>query len=263
MSLFRKQVAASQGDAPATRLAWLMSEGRDQLDAGQLVRALARSVVHVPMPEEGPQKLPRLMSDGEVPLYCIEDDDGVHALLYSSARRLVQAWGAITAASATFVTLAAAWPDDADIVIDAGLPDALEVPRPLVEQAIAEVAGIPTATSVSPSLHGNVVRLPDPEIAQIIGSTREFAPSVPELRALWRAETLPNEPSPRPLLMLLAWFDAVDDERLHEVMTGLSAAASAGDPRPIGLLAAVADRAQAHAELAQSIRELDGPYWSR
>jgi hypothetical protein len=129
--------------------------------------------------------------------------------LYSSARRLVEAWGNTTAASVAFATLAAAWPDDVDIVIDAGLPDALEVPRQLVEQAISEVAGIPTATSVSPASHGNIVRLPDPEIAQIIG---------------------------------------------------LSAAASAGDPRPIGLLVAVDDREQAHAELAASIRELDGPY---
>lgn len=265
MSLRRRRPAPPEA---ATELARLIVEERDTLDSGQLVRALARSVVHVPMPGLPPEKRPRLVSatgpqDGP-PLYVIEDDAGHHALLYTSMRRLVEAWGeGITAATVPFVTLLMGWPSGVDVVLDAGHPEALEVPAELVRDAALDAAGVPTGTSLQPSPAGVDARVPDPEPVQVIGVTRELAARTPEVRALHRAELVDREPAARPVLGVVVDLDPVDEHRLDEVMTGFVRAVSQVDPNPIRLLPVVADRPSRHPELVDAVRGADTPYWTR
>ncbi len=86
------------------------------------------------------------------PLFVIEDDGGRHALIYSTPRRLVDAFGGgTTAASIPFATLLLAWPEETDLVIDAGHPDALEVPAQILHHVQLEAAGIPTGTALEPA----------------------------------------------------------------------------------------------------------------
>lgn len=174
-----------------------MDEGRDALDAGQLVRALARSAVHVPMPGAPPESSPRVESsrDGAgPPLYVVEDDDGRDAFVYSTPRRLVDAFGAgVTAASVPFSTLVLGWPDRTDLVIDPGHADALEVSAQVLQHVALEIAGVPTGTSLQPA-PGDTTQVPSPELAQIIGVTRSVAEQNPEVSALWRAVTVPARP---------------------------------------------------------------------
>ena len=178
---------------PGTPLSHLMSDGRDGLDAGQLVRALARSIVHVPMPGEAAEKQPRVVStrDGDLPpLFVIEDEGGRHALIYSTPRRLVESFGGgATAASIPFATLLLAWPEETDLVIDAGHPDALEVPAQILHHVQLEAAGIPTGTALEPA-PGDHTSAPESELQQVVGTSRVVAAKSPEVAAMWRAVTL-------------------------------------------------------------------------
>jgi hypothetical protein len=258
--MFRRQAE------PGTPLSQLMSDGRDGLDAGQLVRALARSIVHVPMPGEAAEKQPRVVStrDGELPpLYVIEDDEGRHALIYSTPRRLVESFGAgVTAASIPFATLLLAWPDATDVVIDAGHPDALVVPAPILHHVQLETAGIPTGTALEPA-PGDHTSAPESELEQVIGSSRIVAERSPEVAAMWRAVTLPAGPAPRPVIDVLVDFDPVGDERISAVMTELAAAISDAEARPVRMLASVGGVAAQHPQLAEAIRAADAPYYRR
>ena len=260
MAMFKRRAE------PGTPLSQLMSEGRDGLDAGQLVRALARSIVHVPMPGEPAEKQPRVVStrDGDLPpLYVIEDDGGRHALIYSTARRLVEAFGAgVTAASIPFATLLLAWPEETDVVIDAGHRDALEVPAQILHHVQLEVAGIPTGTALEPA-PGDRTSAPGSELDQVVGSSRVVAERSPEVATMWRAVTLPAGPAPRPVIDVLVDFDAVDDKRLSDVMAEMAAAISEAEARPVRLLASVGGVAAQHPQLAEAIRAADGPYYRR
>lgn len=122
------------------------------------------------------------------PLFVVEDDDGWHALVYSTARRLVQVAGEVTAASVPFATLLMAWPPGVDLVIDPGHPEALEVPLELVRATALEVAGVPTGTTLQPSPADADARRPDPEPVQVLGVSREVAETFPEVQSLHRAE---------------------------------------------------------------------------
>ncbi len=253
---------------PGTPLSELLSTGRDGLDAGQLVRALARSVVHVPLPGAPAEPQPRVVSSrstGEAgpPLWVVEDGDGRHALVFSTAARLVAAFGDGTGgATLPFASLAAAWPEGVDLVLDAGSPDALEVPLPVLRHVLLEIAGVPTATALLPA-PGDRSRRPQPEPVQLLGATREAAAGLPEVRALSRAETLADVPSPRPVLDVLVDLDPVDDARLEQVMAALAQAATAVEPRPLRLTACVDGAARTHPELADAVRGVDEPYYRR
>lgn len=252
-----------EGTSPQTPLAALMSTGRDELDSGSLVRALARSVVHVPMPGAAPEQQPRVVTGDDPALYVVEDDEGRHAFLYSSARRLVDAFGAGTgAASVPFPTLLLGWPDGVDLVLDPGTPDALEVPLAVLQHVRLEIAGVPTGTSVQPS-PGDRPRLPAVELVQLIGATRTLAERLPEVRALWRSETLPDVPSTRPVLDLHVDLDAVTEERRHAVLQLLGDAAAEAEPRPLRVTASVEGVPCSDLELVTAVKALDAPYYVR
>lgn len=253
---------------PGTALSQLMAEGRDTVDAGILVRTLARSIVHVPMPGAPPEPQPRVISSADPdsdgpPLYVVEDADGQHAFLFSTARRLVEAFGkGVGGASVPFPVLAVAWPAGVDVVLDPGHPQALEVPLDVLQHVLLEVAGVPTGTALQPS-PGDRSRIPSPELAQLMGATVEAAAALPEVQALYRAETLPDVPSPRPVIDVHVELDAVDDDRLREIMTTLSDAASAVEPRPLRMTASVAGVVRTHDRLAAAVRAVDAPYYRR
>lgn len=237
----------------------------DTVDAGQLVRALSRAVVHLPLPGAPGQDAPRIVRgpDGP-PLYVIEDDEGRHALAYTSAASLVRAWGeGVTAATVPMATLLADWQPGVDLVLDAGLPTARVVSEALLEQAAYDAVGVPTAVALRPSPAGTDLSLPDPEPVQVIGATRDAAARFPELRALWRASALDREPAARPVLTLVAEFSEASPERVSEVMSELAEAIAAVDPLPVRLLAVVPGRNGPSAALAEQVKALDAPYWTR
>ena len=80
---------------------------------------------------------------------------------------------------------ASAWPDGVDLVLDAGLPTAYEVPEQVLGMVALDAAGVPTAAGLAPS-PGAIARVPVPEAVQVVGVTREVAGSLPEVRALYR-----------------------------------------------------------------------------
>jgi hypothetical protein len=151
MSLFRRRSAAEKDpDSNAEKvvasdspLARLVIEEAGAIEPGLLARAMAQSLVHVPMPDAPPESRPRVQhgdDDGAgPPMYVVEDDDGRHALVYTTAERLVMAWGGITAATVPLASLLVRWPADIDLVIDAGLPEARELPVEMVDLARREV----------------------------------------------------------------------------------------------------------------------------
>ena len=237
----------------------------DTVDAGQLVRALSRAVVHLPLPGAPAQEAPRVVRgpDGP-PLYVLEDDEGRHAVAYTSAAALVRAWGGgVTAATVPMATLLAAWQPGVDLVLDAGLPTARVVPEGLLEQAAYDAVGVPTPVALRPSPAGTELSLPDPEPVQAIGATRDAAGHFPELQGLWRASALDREPAARPVLTLVAEFGEVSPERVHEVMSALAEAIASVDPLPVRLLAVTPGGGGPHAALAEQVRALDAPYWTR
>jgi hypothetical protein len=263
MSMFRRK----RGDAgPSTQLSDLIVNHRDTMDSGQLVRALARSVVHVPMPgapAESQRRVESTASSEGPPLFVVEDEDGRHALVYSTPRRLVQAAGAITAASVPFATLLLAWPPGVDLVIDPGHPEALEVSLELLRATALEAAGVPTGTSLQPSPAGSDARRPDPEPVQVLGASREVAEKFAEVQSLHRAELVNREPDARPVLHVVVTMAAVSEERLHEIMTAFSGAISDVDPNPIGLLPVVPGTRSRYEDLVAAVTGLDEPYWRR
>jgi hypothetical protein len=251
---------------PTSQLSELIVNHRDTMDSGQLVRALARSIVHVPMPgapaEKGPRVESTTTSEGP-PLFVIEDEDGKHAFVYSTPRRLVQAAGGITAASVPFATLLMGWPEDVDLVIDPGHPEALEVPLELLRATALEVAGIPTGTALQPSPGGADARLPDPEPVQVLGVSRELAEGFEEVLSLHRAELVNREPDARPVLYLVVTMLPVSDERKGEIMSGFSAAISEVDPNPFGMLPVCQGTPSQYEDLVAAVTGLDEPYWQR
>lgn len=237
----------------------------DTVDAGQLVRALSRAVVHVPLPGAAAQHEPRVVRgpDGP-PLYVLEDDEGRHALAYTSAAALVRAWGdGVTAATVPMASLLAAWQPGVDLVLNAGLPTARVVPESLLEQAAYDAVGVPTAVALRPSPAGTDLSLPNPEPVQVIGATRDAAAHFPEVRAMWRASALDREPAARPVLTLVVEFGDTSPERVAEAMSALAEAIAAVDPLPVRLLAATPGGAGGHAALADEVKALDAPYWTR
>lgn len=251
---------------PSTPLSDLIVNHRDTMDSGQLVRALARSVVHVPMPGAATEPRPRVESTATTegpPLLVVEDGDGRHALVYSTARRLVQAAGEVTAASVPFATLVMAWPPDVDLVIDPGHPEALEVPLELVRATALEVAGVPTGTSLQPSPAGVDARRPDPEPVQVLGVSREVAQTIPEVKSLHRAELVNREPAARPVLHIVVTMAPVSDERLREVMTAFTHAIGEADPNPVALLVVREGNPSRHEDLVAAVTGVDDPYWRR
>jgi hypothetical protein len=58
-------------------------------------------------------------------------------------------------------------------------------------------------------------------------------------------------------------LDAVDDDRLREIMTTLSDAASAVEPRPLRTTASVAGVVRTDDRLAAVVRAVDAPYYHR
>jgi hypothetical protein len=264
VSLLRRKRVEDGG--PTSPLSELMVHHRDTMDSGQLVRALARSVVHVPMPGAPREAQPRVESTADSdgpPLYIVEDEDGRHAFVYSTARRLVQAAGEITAASVPFATLLMAWPEGVDLVIDPGHPEALEVPPELLRATALEVAGIPTGTSLQPSPEGADARLPDPEPVQVLGVSRELAEGIDEVLSLHRAELVNREPDARPVLYLAITMSPVSAERKDEIMSAFSAAISDVDPNPFGLLPVLHGTPSNYRHLVDAVTGLEEPYWKR
>lgn len=237
----------------------------ETVDAGQLVRALSRAVVHLPLPGAPAQDAPRVVRGPEgPPLYVVDDDEGRHALAYTSAAALVRAWGdGVTAATVPMATLLAGWQPGIDLVLDAGLPTARVVPESLLEQAAYDVAGVPTAAALRPSPAGTDLSLPDPEPVQVIGATRDAAAGFPEVRALWRASALDREPAARPVLTLVVEFGETSPERVAEVMSALTETIATVDPLPVRLLAVTPGGGGPHAQLADEVKALDAPYWTR
>ncbi len=263
MSPLRRRRRAAE---PATQLSELIIEHRDTLDSGQLVRALARSIVHVPMPDEPhtEDRTERFSRGDGAPMYVIDDGDGRHALVYTTRERLVQAWGKdIRGATIDFTTLLMVWPEGVDLVIDAGHPEALEVPSELVRHTALEAAGIPTGTSLQPSPAGADARVPEPEPVQILGATRVVADRMPEVRALHRAEMVNREPDPRPVLHVVVGLDAVDNARLDGIMAEFTGAVSEVDPNPVAFLPVVEGKATELQHVVDAIAAVDSPYWER
>jgi hypothetical protein len=257
---------SESGDA-ATELGRLV-EADAEPDVGQLVRALSRAVVHVPMPGVAAVPVPRIAGaeDGDVPLYVLEDEDGRHALVYSSPRSLVEAWksqGQTTAAAVRLPALLARWPSGTDLVLDAGLPQARVISRAMLEQVALDSAGVPTASALSPSPAGWDTQLPDPEPAQVIGATRVAAADLPEVRALWRAVTVDREPLARQVLTIVVDVEpGTNRERLDDVMSALAAAIAESDPQPVRLVAKT-DEPTNHHQLIADVTGIDAPYWER
>lgn len=250
---------------PATELDRLIT-GVAPFDIGQLVRALSRAVVHVPLPGAEEQAHPRLVrsADGP-PLYVLEDSDGIHALAYTSAARLVEAWGSgTTAASTSMAGLLASWQSGVDLVLNAGLASAYVLSEGVLDAAALDAAGVPTAAATLPSPAGVDLALPDAEPIQIIGATREVANVTNEIVGLWRAMATDREPTARPILTVVVELVTATEERLDRVATELRNAISAVDPQPVRLIPiGPAEVSSRHDELATRIRELDDPYWSR
>ena len=264
MTLIRRR-RSSQAEA-AHDLALLVTAPRDELDSGQLVRALARSVLHIPMPDAPSEPRPRRESSSQAegpPLYVLEDDDGQHALAYTTPRRLVAAWGGITAATVPFSTLILGWPSGVDLVLDAGLPEALALPAEVLRLAALEVGGLPTAAGVSFSPDGVDVRRPGQEPQQVMGHTVVVADRVSEVKALYRAELVNREPAPRPLLAVVVRLQEVDDERRSEIGRIFVRAIAEVDPQPVAVLLDDPGSASAHQQLIDSVIALDPPYWQR
>ncbi|MDQ1684882.1 MAG: hypothetical protein QOC82_1619 [Frankiaceae bacterium] len=250
---------------PATALALLLDQ--DTVDTGQLVRALSRAVVHVPMPNAPaePRPRPAAPADGDLPLYIVEDDEGRHAFVYSSPRALVDAWGpGVTAASVRMAALLARWPDGTDLVIDAGTPRARQVPPELLRQAGLDAAGVPTPAALRPSPAGWDLHQPSTEPVQVIGVTRTVAESAPAVLRLWRAVTVDREPDARPTLNIVVEFAAATDgAEISRVMTQLGRSIGEVDPQPVRLLAYVDGAVGDNALLVHAIRHFDDPYWER
>jgi hypothetical protein len=263
MSLLKRHRQPAEA---ATELSRLIVEHRDTLDSGQLVRALARSVVHVPMPGAPAEPRPRVESsagtDG-APLYVVEDEDGRHALVFTTARRLVESAGAVTAATIPFTTLLMGWPAGVDLVLDPGHPEALEVPVELLQATALEAAGVPSGTGLQPAPAGVEARRPEPEPVQVLGVTRAVAETLDEVLALHRAELVNREPGARPVLHLVVTLAAVDDERLGQVMTALVSAVGEVDPNPVAMLPVQDGKASSHQDLVEAVIGVDEPYWQR
>jgi hypothetical protein len=252
----------------ATELGRLM-ERDGPLDSGQLVRALSRAVVHIPMPDAKPEKAPRLAGadDGDIPLFVIDDEDGHHALVYSSPQSLTSAWksrGRMTAAAVPMPALLARWPEGTDLVIDAGLPQARQLSMDALREVALDAAGVPTAAGIELSPEGYDVVVPDPEPVQAIGATRVVADRADVVQAMWRAVTRDHEPLARDVLTVVVAFPA-DTARtaIAEAMSALSTALSEADPSPARLIAETGAADSDHRELIDRVRALDSPYWSR
>jgi len=261
---------ASKGGAKgeaATELGRIVS-GEPPYDPGQFVRALSRAVVHVPMPGAPRESHPRAAGpdDGGPPLLVVTDEDGQHALVYSSPAALVEAWkkqGQVTAAAVPMATLLAGWPADVDLVIDAGLPQAYQVSEQTLEIVAMDAAGVPTADALRPSPEGWDTLVPDPEPAQIIGVTRELADTMPEITALWRGVTRDHEPLARDVLNLVVELvPGTPDERVGEIMNVMIEATGELDPQPLRLLADLGEPSP-NARLIQDVKAVDDPFWSR
>src|SRR4051794_8598387 len=111
MALFSRRRRPAAGSP----LAALMDEGRAGLDAAQLVQALARSVVHVPVPDDA-QASPTMPGSVEAasevpPRYVVDDDDGRFVLVFSTPERLGEAFSDdVEATSVPFPALLDQWP---------------------------------------------------------------------------------------------------------------------------------------------------------
>lgn len=249
---------------PSRELATLITQSEPP-DVGSLVRALARAVVHVPMPGEPELARPRTV-DGtrEAPaLYVVEDEDGGHALLYTTPERLVTAWGPTTAASVPMVTLLQGWPPGVDAVLDAGHAEALVVPVEVLRDVALHCAGVPTASALRPSSAGVLARRPEPTPVHVLSAARGAASTVPEVRALSCAEVLDLEPDARPVLTVVVDLSAVDEARLSQVMGGLVEVLGSADPRPLRLVAVVEGRVGDSEGLVDAVRTAVEPFWQR
>jgi hypothetical protein len=200
---------------------------------------------------------------GGLPLFTVEDEDGEHALVYSTPRRLVEAWGSITAATVDFKDLLPAWPEGVDLVIDAGHPEAVEVRTELIRLTALEVAGIPTATSAQPSPDAEF-RVPADEPVQVLAVTRDVAESVPGIVAMWRAEMLNPEPPRRPVLALVVAVEAgLDAAERAAVGATLSKAIEQADPTPVVMWLSRPEAASEDQRFIDAVTALDSPYWQR
>jgi hypothetical protein len=105
--------------------------------------------------------------------------------------------------------------------------------------------------------------VPSPELQQLMGATRKAAQSLPEVRALWRAETFADVPSPRPVLDLHVDLDDTSVQRRQDVLQALAMVAADVEPRPLRLTASVLGSPCSDAELASAIMALDEPFYRR
>jgi hypothetical protein len=268
MSLFRRRSAEEKVIEADTELSRLIMEVPGTIGRAQLVRALAHSVVHVPMPGEPAESRPRVVRASEEtegpPLYVLEDEDGKHALVYSTAKRLVQAMGGITAATVPFAALATAWPEDVDLVIDPGHPEAYEVSVDTLRYVVLEVAGIPSAVTTALSPEDLAARRPDPERLHVLEMSRVCAERAPEIRALYRAELTNPAISDDPMLYLVVETDAFDDDlRRAETMHVLAATTAKVDSAPLGILHSEDGQESPRQNLIDAVVALDPPYWQR
>ena len=254
----RRRRAAVRAD----ELAALISAPGGPPDVGTMVRTLARAVVHVPMPGQAEERSPRTVAGTQegAPLYVVADDDGGHALLYTTPQRLVAAWGATTAASIPFATLLQAWPQGVDAVLDAGHAEEVVLPVEVLRDVALHVAGVPTAAALTPSPAGVLARRPDPAPQQLLDAAREAAETARQVRALSCAEVLDREPTSRPVLTVVD-LDAVHDDRLSQVMGGLVERIVAAEPRPVRLVAVVEGHRSGSADLVDEVRSVVRPFW--
>ena len=77
------------------------------------------------------------------------------------------------------------------------------------------------------------------------------------------AEVVNDEPEARPVLTVVVELDAVDDERLDELMPTLSQAVGEVESQPVRLLALPPAGAGVYQWLANEVRAVDDPYYRR
>lgn len=266
----RRRRLTSRGGR-GSRLSDILDGRHGRVDLRAVLEELPVALLHVPLPDASRISRAEVIgptgpADGP-PLYVVEDDDGVHGLVYSSPARLLEAWGATTtAASVPGATLLAAWPAGVDLVIDAGLPTAYVVPSRLVDEIARALQGRP-----EPLAHaGPPEVVDDPASPAVIAVTGRWAQQTPEAQAAWSA-TLTPAPNPGASaeaaglerVLVVRLVEDVSLQRLNDVMNDLHDRLLEATGEDHVLVPAIAGRTSVDQPLIDAVGQRLQPYWAR